>query len=176
MLAARRTLHLLICLPLLCLLAACAGRPTMPAAIPDLSLPMQLQVERLQHAGGDKSVMVIQQEGSALRFSLFDPMGAPIARQLLENSQWKRDGLLPPNPEARELFAAVLFALTDEAELSDIYPDDDWRVTDNRRTLYLGNKPRWQAFYGQQDDIELRIAGDARYQVIPMQETGAAQP
>ena len=176
MLAARRTLLLLISLPMLLVLTACAGRPTMPAAIPDLSLPQQLRVERMQQGGEDTSLLVIQQEGEALRFSLFDPMGAPIARQMLVGGEWKRDGLLPPNPEARELFAALLFALTDEAELSDIYPNDDWRVTENRRTLYLGSKAHWQALYSDNSDFDLRIAGDARYHIIPLEDEEESKP
>ena len=43
---------------------------------------------------------------------MMDPLGIPQARQKLIDGQWQADGLLPPNPEARELFAALLFALT----------------------------------------------------------------
>lgn len=172
----RRNPLLLICLTIAMLLSACAGRPTTPAKIPELTLPMQLHVQKLQHGERQDALLVIQEEGDSLRFSLFDPMGAPIARQRFEAGSWERDGVLPPNPEARELFAALLFSLTDESELSDVYPDDDWRVADNLRTLYLGAKPRWQASYGESDEFDLRIAGDAHYHVVPVDAPEAPQP
>ena len=34
-----------------------------------------------------------QAEQSALRWSLFDPLGMPLARQLLEDGQWQFDGV-----------------------------------------------------------------------------------
>ena len=49
-------------------------------------------------------------------------LGIPLARQKLLDGQWQADGLLPPNPQARELFAALLFALTPEHELAARYP------------------------------------------------------
>ncbi|GGJ99092.1 DUF3261 domain-containing protein [Pseudomonas matsuisoli] len=174
--AVRRFCLSLLSLSLLVILTACAGRPTMPVSTPDLSLPQQLRIERVHQGTEDDSLLVIQQEGDALRFSLFDPLGAPIARQVLAGGEWKRDGLLPPNPEARQLFAALLFALTDEAELSEAYPNDDWRVTENRRTLYRDGKAHWQALYSQEDDFDLRIAGDARYHIVPIENAEASQP
>jgi hypothetical protein len=41
---------------------------------------------------------------------------------MLINGAWQADGLLPPNPQARELFAALLFALTSADEVSRLYP------------------------------------------------------
>ena len=67
-------------------------------------------------------VLVIQQEGPALRWSMMDLLGIPQARQKLLGNDWQADGLLPPNPEARELFAALLFALTPEMNCQATIP------------------------------------------------------
>ena len=55
--------------------------------------------------------------------------------------RWQADGLLPPNPQARELFAALLFALTPAAEMPGNYPQA--REGDGVRVL----KPHWQVIY-----------------------------
>lgn len=41
------------------------------------------------------------------RFIQLDALGAPLARQVLVNGQWRNDGFLPPNREASRLFSAV---------------------------------------------------------------------
>ena len=94
------------------LLGACAGQTPVPASSPELTtgLPISLQIERTQNSEQRDWLLVIQAEGQTLRWSLFDPLGVPLARQLLEHGEWHNDGLLPPNAEARELFAALLFA------------------------------------------------------------------
>lgn len=43
-----------------------------------------------------------------LRFVQTDALGAPVSRQILSAAgRWANDGFLPPNPQARRLFAAV---------------------------------------------------------------------
>ena len=85
-------------LTLLALLAACASRAPLPVRVPDLGLPLQLHIERLDEPA--QWLLVIQAEGPALRWSLFDPLGVPLARQRLEDRAWQSEGLLPPNPQA----------------------------------------------------------------------------
>src|SRR5690606_13069301 len=102
-----RSLILGLCL----LLGACAAHTSVPLATPQLhsQLPITLQIQRQAEASGETWLLVIQAQGSTLRWSLFDPMGTPLARQQLVAGTWKNEGLLPPNPAARELFAALLF-------------------------------------------------------------------
>lgn len=106
----------------LLLLSGCASQAPLPAGTPDLQLPRQLHVQRVQAGQSQDWLLIIQQESSGLRWSMMDPLGIPQARQRLIDGQWQADGLLPPNPEARELFAALLFALTPEHELATRYP------------------------------------------------------
>ncbi|NAS62374.1 hypothetical protein CVE36_12340, partial [Pseudomonas syringae pv. actinidiae] len=98
------------------LLGGCAAQAPIPTTAPTLNLPMQLHIERRQTDQHQDWVLVIQHENAGLRWSMMDPLGIPQARQLLINGQWQADGLLPPNPEARELFAALMFAMTPDME------------------------------------------------------------
>ncbi|MND67423.1 hypothetical protein D3C80_588380 [compost metagenome] len=146
----------------LLLLGACASKPPLPAQNPTLDLPLQLHVEKQQAGQQQDWLLVIQQEGDSLRWSLLDLLGIPQARQLLRQQQWQADGLLPPNPEARELFAAVLFALTPVDELSANYPRayqrGQWRQLDDR----------WRVTYQPPHAFTLDLAHGLRYQVSPL--------
>ena len=140
-------------LALVLLLGACAGHTPVPLDSPRLAaeLPLSLQVERTQHGEQRDWLLVIQAEGQALRWSLFDPLGVPLARQLLERGEWRNDGLLPPNAEARELFAALLFALTADDALQT-YPAGSWqRDADGQRRL----NPDWRIRYRSALDFTL---------------------
>ncbi|MBC9249089.1 hypothetical protein A9179_02245 [Pseudomonas alcaligenes] len=152
------------------LLGACAGHTPVPDTAPTLvaALPLSLQIQR-QQAGEQRDwLLVLQAEGTALRWSLFDPLGVPLARQLLQDGEWRNDGLLPPNAEARELFAALLFALSNEAALQD-YPAGSWqRSADGQRRL----NPGWLIRYRAPLDFTLNSASDLAYQVsvLPQEE------
>lgn len=139
------------------LLAACAARTPLPGSTPALvaPLPLTLQVEREQAGTRQDWLLVLQGEGAALRWSLFDPLGIPLARQLLEAGQWRNDGLLPPNAEARELFAALLFALSTEQALQG-YPPGSWvQPSAAQRRL----APDWEIHYQAALDFRLGKAG-----------------
>ncbi|WP_262880363.1 hypothetical protein [Pseudomonas paralcaligenes] len=163
------TLRILL-LALTLALGACAARTPVPENNPALvaELPLGLQIERTQASTEQAWLLMVQAEGQALRWSLFDPLGVPLARQLLENGQWRNDGLLPPNPEARELFAALLFALTAEDALG-AYPAGDWeRDADGQRRL----NPDWRIRYRSALDFTLATR-DLAYQVRALnQEEG----
>ena len=142
-----------VLLALTLLLGACAGHTPLPDVAPKLStaLPLSLQIQREQAGAEQDWLLVLQAEGPALRWSLFDPLGVPLARQLLENGEWRNDGLLPPNAEARELFAALLFALTAADGLS-AYPAGSWQPgADGQRRL----NPHWRIRYRSTLDFTL---------------------
>lgn len=127
------------------LLGACAAHTPVPQTPPALvaPLPLSLQIQREQAQVRQDWLLVIQREGSALRWSLMDPLGIPQARQLLDAGHWRNDGLLPPNAEARELFAALLFALT-RGDALQTYPAGSWQqVRDDQRRL----APNWTVDY-----------------------------
>jgi hypothetical protein len=159
-------------LSLYLLLAACAAQTPLPAQAPTLvaALPLALQVQRQQAASQQTWWLVLQGEPDGLRASLFDPLGVPLARQLLRAGQWQNDGLLPPNAEARELFAALLFALTPAAQLAEHYPDNTWLLdSDGTRRL----NPQWRISYRAPLDFTLGRSPDLSYQVSALPDDKA---
>ncbi|KTC22915.1 hypothetical protein AO391_17955 [Pseudomonas marginalis ICMP 9505] len=147
----------------LLLLSACASQPPLPEKNPTLALPMQLHVQRKEGGQSQDWLLVIQREGTALRWSMMDPLGIPLARQKLINGQWQADGLLPPNPQARELFAALLFALTSADELRALYPSA--QAMDLTRTL----PGHWQIVYQSSEVFSVNISGQPlSYRVTPL--------
>jgi hypothetical protein len=146
----------------LMLLAGCASQAPLPVKTPSLALPLQLHIEREQAAQRQDWLLVLQAEGQGLRWSLMDPLGIPLARQRLVDGQWQADGLLPPNPEARELFAALLFALTPSAELRENYPAAHSQP--EQRSL----APRWHIRYQQALDFQLNLPQGLQYHISPL--------
>ncbi|TBU97066.1 hypothetical protein [Phytopseudomonas dryadis] len=145
-------------------LTACAARAPLPTSSPALVAPLPISLQ-VNTADGQDWLLVIQAEGSTLRWSLFDPLGVPLARQSLAGGAWHNDGLLPPNGEARELFAALLFALTADDELAHTYDAADWRQqgADSRQLA-----PHWRIHYQAPLAIELEN-GKQRYRVSPLE-------
>ncbi|MDT4827505.1 DUF3261 domain-containing protein [Achromobacter agilis] len=163
---------------LLAALAGCAGAPPVPGRDAVFSLPRQLHV--VQVSAGQPSLdtlLVVQREGAALRWSLFDPMGVPQARQMLEHGQWRNDGFLRPNGQARNLFAALIFAWTPEAELDAAYGAGNWRArreggTQERELLEHG-RPRWTVRWPQaaQADTFAIVGSDGiTWRISPLKE------
>ncbi|MBY8947312.1 hypothetical protein J1G35_15755 [Pseudomonas sp. SH10-3B] len=147
----------------LLLLSACASQPPLPEKTPALALPMQLHVQRLEGAQSQDWLLVIQREGAGIRWSMMDPLGIPLARQKLINGQWQADGLLPPNPQARELFAALLFALASADDLRALYPSA--QAMDLTRTL----PGRWQIVYQSSQVFSVNISGQPlSYRITPL--------
>ena len=144
------------------LLSACASQAPLPEHAPDLALPLQLHVQRLEADQRQDWVLVIQREDAGIRWSMMDLLGIPQARQKLLDGHWQADGLLPPNPEARELFAALLFALTPQSQLRSIYPTA-WQHG-RQRSL----PERWQVRYAQPSSFQLNLRKGPTYQVTPL--------
>ena len=147
------------------LLSACASQAPLPAGNPRLPLPLQLHIERQQAEQRQDWLLVIQREGPGIRWSMMDPLGIPQARQQLIDGHWQADGLLPPNPEARELFAALLFALTPSGELLRNYPSALQQA--GQRSL----PARWEIHYAQPLSFELNLPQGPHYRVSPLGES-----
>ncbi len=147
----------------LLLLSACASQPPLPAKNPALNLPMQLHVQRRAQGQTQDWLLVIQREGNAIRWSMMDPLGIPLARQKLIDGQWQADGLLPPNPQARELFAALLFALTSADDVPALYPSA--QAMDLTRTL----PGHWQIVYQSSEVFTVNMSGQPlNYRITPL--------
>lgn len=162
----RNRLLLSLWMCLLLLLSGCSTLP-LPRQTPTLTLPMQLHVQRQQADQRQDWLLVIQQEDAGLRWSLMDPLGIPLARQLLKDNRWHADGLLAPNPEARELFAALLFALTPAHELKRNYPQA--KAMSNVRVL----THRWQIQYEQPQVLRIDTRDGVYYDISPLDDEAA---
>ncbi|MDR0188207.1 hypothetical protein RCO22_04605 [Pseudomonas yamanorum] len=150
----------------LLLLSACASQPPLPSKTPVLSLPLQLHVQREQDGQRQDWLLVMQREAGGIRWSMMDPLGIPQARQKLINGAWQADGLLPPNPQARELFAALLFALTSADEVSKLYPGT--QEMDLIRTL----PSRWKITYHSSLVFRVDVIGQPlTYRISPLEAT-----
>lgn len=163
----------------LALLAGCAGTPPLPSRPTAFALPRQLHVvQTLPGQPAQDTLLVVQREAAATRWSLFDPMGVPQARQMLEDGRWRNDGFLRPNGQARELFAALVFAWTPESDLDAAYGARAWRATRAadgaaRRELLQRGQPRWTVRWppgAAAGDIEIRDAAGTVWRVSPLQE------
>ena len=149
------------------LLGACSARPPVPVELPALALPQQFHVVREQAGQRQDWLLVIQAEQGRLRWSLLDLLGIPQARQVLDGDRWQADGLLPPNPAARELFAAALFALTPAEQLPQLYPQA--RQTADGRQL----DTRWQVVYRSASAFDLILGQGLRYTLEPLSTKGS---
>jgi len=160
-------------------LAGCAGAPPLPARDAAFSLPRQLHV--VQTAPGQPALdllLVVQREDAALRWSLFDPMGVPQARQMLEGGTWRNDGFMRPNAQARDLFAALMFAWTPAADLDAAYGEASWRPASSQagaaqRLLLDGGQVRWTVTYpadAQSQALSIRTNSDVTWRITPLKE------
>ncbi|WP_413044390.1 DUF3261 domain-containing protein [Pseudomonas sp. YJ42] len=170
---ARHTPHL-AWLALLLMLGACAQHLPLPTHTAQLTLPMQLHIQRRSADETRDWLLVIQREGTAVRWSLLDPLGVPLARQLLRDGHWQADGLLPPNPEARELFAALLFALSPAEQMDELYADTRWTQQSDGRSL-TADGAAWQVRYLKKGRFELDVGPRLSYGVAPIVPAGARQ-
>ncbi|VFR42060.1 FIG085779: Lipoprotein [plant metagenome] len=141
----------------LALLAGCASAVPTPVAPVSFTVPRMLHVQRAHPALPDgDAFLVVQAEAGHTRWSLFTVLGAPLARQTLEDGHWRNDGFAPPNASATRLFAALVFAWTPEADLAERYRQDRYTVDTGRRTLSQKNgKPLIVADSKEQLSVEL---------------------
>jgi hypothetical protein len=147
----------------LLLLSGCASHAPLPAQIPHIKFPVQLHVQQEQAGQCQDWLLDVQKERHALRWVLTDQSGTPVARLLLHDDTWKTDGL-PANPEARELFAAVLFSLTSLEEVRFDYPGVMLRPYS--RSL----DDRWTVDYASEGIFRISLEdGDLKYLVSPIE-------
>ncbi|QEI07636.1 DUF3261 domain-containing protein [Pigmentiphaga aceris] len=158
-------------LSLLVLLAACSTAPTLPTAMPALDLPVQLLIQKQTAQEARDLILVVQQDPAGLRWSLLDPIGMPLARQLLQDGAWSNDGLVPPNPDAHALFAALLFAWTPGKDLAISYPAGSWKQESaTTRSLWQDGEKRWDVVYADasMQRFTLRAVDGTAWQVGPL--------
>lgn len=157
----RNGLVLFVLLSML-VLTACSTTQPLPVqgqVLQDVQLPLQLHLRYQEGELSRDAIVVIQREAEALRFSLFDAMGVPLARQLLRDNDWRADGLLPPNPQARQWFAGLVFALTSTEHLAQHYPDvkfsAEQRILANGWQVSHSKPKQWQIIFNPQQALQV---------------------
>lgn len=157
----RNGLVLFVLLSML-VLTACSTTQPLPVqgqVLQDVQLPLQLHLRYQEGELSRDAIVVIQREAEALRFSLFDAMGVPLARQILRDNDWRADGLLPPNPHARQWFAGLVFALTTAEHLAQQYPDvkfsAEQRILANGWQVSHTKPKQWQIIFNPQQALQV---------------------
>ena len=128
-----------LCLLLMLFLAGCAATSTLPR---QASAPSQVETYKLGlvTAPGqtEDSLLVVQPEAQgASRWIQTNALGAPLARMVLQDGTWRTDGFLPPNPQARRLFEAIIAAQLPPAQWPAAYPDVSIRRQDGAPPIYV---------------------------------------
>jgi len=190
------------CLLILVLVSGCATyTPPVPAThtlnSESLPLPRKVLVTEIKPVGDPIPfiikplwLVIVQQEGEGLRWLRLNLLGAPDARQLLENGRWRNDGFIHPNLEAREMFAALLFAWMQNADLDEAYGAGRWLYRDvgddnssyaemDLLTTAADEKPRWTVIWPdikQEDAFTIvRHKDGIRWEVRPVPETVSSE-
>ncbi|ANN69554.1 hypothetical protein BAU08_10245 [Bordetella bronchialis] len=174
--------RLIATLPLLAavLLAGCASVPPTPVAPADLGLPRRVHVA-LQSPDQPRqdALLVVQAEGAgATRWSMFDPLGMPMARQILQDGKWRNDGFMRPNGQASDMFSAILFAWTPAASLPSAYAGQDWHQGataggGRERVMNDDCNPRWRVVWqagAPADTFTITTGGGTTWRVEPLKE------
>jgi len=167
-------------------IAACTTVPPAPASVTALQLPRWVQVHSAKpgQPAQDAILAVQAQDGGATRWSLFDPLGMPQARQILQDGRWRNDGFMRPNGAATELFSAILFAWTPEADLPRVYAGQDWREQPadhdgTTRIMEENCSPRWRVHLGGSaapDRITIELRDGTRVSVAPLPPPPTSSP
>ncbi|WP_296179259.1 hypothetical protein [Pseudomonas sp. UBA1879] len=144
------------------LLSACASHAPLPAQIPHLKLPIQLNAQRQQGGQHQNWRVEVKKRDHGVRWSLTDTSGAVLAQQDLTNDGWTASAKTDADFDAQELFSAAMFALTSEAEVRFDYPGV--QLQPHGRTL----EDRWQVNYGSEGFIRLILPDDVTYLLSPV--------
>ena len=98
-----------------------------------------------------------------------DAFGAPRARQIIENGQWRNDGFLPPNPSASLLFAGLMTRLVPSGAMGRVFPQLQVQHQGDTERFMQGNILRWQI-------RTLGAAGPGWELMLPGAETWCIHP
>jgi len=127
-------------------------------------------------------LVVAQRENQSLRWSRFNLLGAPDARQILDGDRWRNDGFIAPNAQAREMFAALLFAWTPRTDLDAAYGAGRWRYRHGMHdgaemdllTAPHDERPRWRVVWPQREHANVfsivHYPDGVRWDVRPVTE------
>ncbi|OOF54928.1 hypothetical protein [Rodentibacter genomosp. 2] len=135
-------------------LIACSSLPTVRNLPPQQKTERLFKVEQRDVNGGLKqsSLLSLSTQPQAWRWVQSDPLGAPIARVILNNKGWQNDGFVMPNQQAKQLFSAIATALNTTPLFTFSHVEQTLQAT----TYFVDNKQVWRIIPRQSGiDIEL---------------------
>ncbi|OOF65690.1 hypothetical protein [Rodentibacter sp. Ppn85] len=135
-------------------LMACSSLPRGQTLPPQQKTERLFKVEQRDVNGGLKqsSLLSLSARPQAWRWVQSDPLGAPIARVILNNKGWQNDGFVMPNQQAKQLFSAIATALNTKPLFTFSHIERTLQAT----TYFVDNKPVWRIIPRQSGiDIEL---------------------
>ncbi|WP_296257539.1 MULTISPECIES: hypothetical protein [unclassified Pseudomonas] len=144
------------------LLSACASQDQLPAQIPHLKLPITVNAQREQAGQHQDWRVEARKRDRGVRWTLTDTTGSVLAVQDLTNDGWKDRAVSDADFEARELFGAVLFALTSAEEVRFDYPGV--QLQPHARSI----ENRWQVSYLSEGLIRITLPDGQSYMVSPI--------
>lgn len=153
------------------LLAGCASTIPVPRDAEVSGLPLMLRVTQAAASDqAEQSLLVVQAEQTGgTRWSLLDALGAPRARQILQDGQWRNDGFLPPNAPASALFSALIFAWTPPALLAARYGAANVQIGADTRALSGQGRLLLTVITTGPQRWELTLADQTRWRVAPLE-------
>lgn len=135
-------------------LTACSNLPIIQALPPQQKTERLFKVEQLDVNGELKqaSLLSLSAQPQAWRWVQSDPLGAPIARVILDNKGWQNDGFVMPNQQAKQLFSAIATIFNKQPLFAFSHIERTRQAT----TYFVDRKQVWRIIPRQSGiDIEL---------------------
>lgn len=150
---------------LLLFLVAC----TSPLKIQQL--PQQTQESRLfkieqLKPKRETSLLAVQFFDKQWRWVQTDPLGAPIARVILNQQGWQNDGFVMPNRQAEQLYSALATALNPTQPL---FQFSDIQQTTSGQIYSINYQEMWRISQ-QQNQFQITLADGSQWQIEPLEQ------
>ena len=124
-------------------LGGCVSRGALlPREVPRIeAFCYRVEVVRAFGLPRESLIVAAADKNGEWRWRWYNALGMPLARQRLGNGRWKDDGFLPLYPQARQLFAALLYLESPPRTRARIYPRA-FEVNESGETsVYLREEP-----------------------------------
>lgn len=141
------------------ILSACQSLPSVEKLPPQNTESRSFKVEQ-QIPFKQASLLIVQFEPQQWRWVQTDPLGAPLARLILNRDGWQNDGFVAPNRQAQWLFSAIAVQLN---------PSEPLFSVEKRGNEYLlNNKIIWQT-EPQKHGFRIKLADRSEWLVEPLE-------
>lgn len=144
-------------------LVACSNFPAVQQIPPtQISANYLFKVEELEPKQ-QASLLILQIEPQQWRWILNDPLGAPISRMILTAQGWEREGFVPPNEQAKYLFAAIASYLEPQAQLFAVSSSEQ----NGQVNYYDKNKLVWSLIPNSQG-VKIKLYDNSQWFVTKL--------